>query len=211
MALFDKAYDDLGIEPLIGSALPTVDEGETLHRTLILYNDQFSDPAVTIEVEVSLEGTVYARGTQSGELSLGNHVEIPYSFQVPFRGGNTMEVALRTYKNESQTFEELKQFMITDTGASGTNDDSVTLNWASPTPTPSATRTPSPTLTVTATATAALTITSTPTSASTPTATARPSSTPTATATPTRTPTPTATSTPTAQELYLPLVSGAGE
>jgi peptidoglycan/xylan/chitin deacetylase (PgdA/CDA1 family) len=76
-------------------------------------------------------------------------------------------------------------------------------NTATPTPTPTATRTPSPTPTATATPTATPTNTPTPT----PTATNTPTATPTPTATDTPTPTPTFTHTPTPTPL-LPTPDG---
>jgi hypothetical protein len=110
VALFDKEYDDLGIAPYVtdltpGGTLPTVDAGATLNRTLILYNDEFRDTSVTIEVLVRSGDKVFARGTKTFEVPLGERIDIPCSFQVPYTGGREVDLVLRTSKGGAQTFE----------------------------------------------------------------------------------------------------------
>jgi hypothetical protein len=128
VALFDKAYDDLGIEPLRSGAYPAFDEGEQLSRTLILYNDELSDTTVTVEVVIQVEGTVYATGITTGTLELGEHVDIPYTFQVPYTGGSTVEVVLRTWKGDVKKFEEVKRFHVAENGA-GQSSSVVGIDW----------------------------------------------------------------------------------
>jgi hypothetical protein len=128
VALFDKAYDDLGIEPLRSSAYPTVDEGEQLSRTLILYNDELSDTTVTVEVVIQVEETVYATGITTGTLELGEHVDIPYEFEVPYTGDSIMEVVLRTWKGEVKKFEEARRFYVAEAGT-GETSEVVGIDW----------------------------------------------------------------------------------
>lgn len=138
VALFDKRYDELGIEPFISGKYPTVDEGATLNRTLILYNDEYRNTSVTAEVEIRAnvtdpatgEGwTTFAKGTRTYTVALGSHIDIPVSFQVP-KSGTTMEVVMRTKKDGVKTFQESRKFTILQTGASGSSSDAVTLGSA---------------------------------------------------------------------------------
>jgi len=119
VALFDKDYDDLGIDPLMKAEYPTVDAGATLERMLVLYNDEFSDTAVTVEVQVRSGDTTYATGKQTFDVPLGEHVDIPCTFQAPYVGGAQMNVVLATYKGGAKKFEEAKRFEVRDTGQRG--------------------------------------------------------------------------------------------
>jgi hypothetical protein len=127
VALFDKEYDDLGIEPLMSGECPQVEEGETLQRTLVLYNDEWADTSVTVEVEVRSGGTVHASGRKAVELALGEHTDIPCSFQVPNVGDAEMEMVLRTYKGGVKKFEEAKPFSVRATGRGGPGAEGVTI------------------------------------------------------------------------------------
>ncbi len=98
VALFDKAYDDLGVLPLMTHQWPEVIEGATLDRTLVLYNDDLSDTKVTFEVEIRAGSKTYASGKKTIDLPLGEHLDIPFSFQVPKVGGQEMQMVLSTYK-----------------------------------------------------------------------------------------------------------------
>lgn len=113
VALFDKEYDDLGIAPLMKHAWPEVIEGATLNRTLILYNDELHDTKVTFEVQIRSGSTTYATGQKTIELPLGEHVEIPFSFQVPKVAGQEMQMVLLTYKGGAKKFAEAKLFKVT--------------------------------------------------------------------------------------------------
>ncbi|HYG73666.1 MAG TPA: Ig-like domain-containing protein [Planctomycetota bacterium] len=133
VALFDKAYDDLGIAPYVtgttaGGTLPSVTEGTTLNRTLVLYNDEFSGTSITIECLVRIGSTVYASGTKTFTLTLGEHMDIPVSFQVPYVSANTtMEWVLRTYKGGVMKFEEPRRFTVVSNGTYGTSSNVVTI------------------------------------------------------------------------------------
>lgn len=122
VALFDKAYDALGVAPYItglaeGGTLPELTAGTREQRTLVLYNDEFHDTDVQYEVEVSVDGVVYASGRGEKQVPLGEHVEFDYAFDVPALPGRTMALTLRTWKGERQTFEESKRFRITGESA----------------------------------------------------------------------------------------------
>ncbi len=112
VALFDKEYDDLGITPLMTHQWPEVVEGATLNRTLVLYNDEFRDTKVTFEVQIRSGATTYASGKKTIDLPLGEHVDIPFSFQVPKVPGQEMQMVLSTYKNGVKKFEEVKIFKV---------------------------------------------------------------------------------------------------
>jgi hypothetical protein len=132
VALFDKDYDDLGTAPLMKGELPEVEEGAVLDRTLVLYNDEYRDTAVTVEVEVRSGGAIYASGRKTIELALGEHVDVPCSFQVPFVGAAQMEMVLRTYKGGVRKFEEARPFAVKAAGRTGRSADVVTFGDARP-------------------------------------------------------------------------------
>jgi hypothetical protein len=117
VALFDKAYDDLGIVPLMTHEWPEVVEGSTQNRTLVLYNDEFRDTKVTFEVQIRSGATTYASGKKTIDLPLGEHVDIPYAFVVPKVGGQEMQMVLSTYKDGVKKFEEAKVFKVTGADA----------------------------------------------------------------------------------------------
>jgi hypothetical protein len=117
VALFDKWYDDLGITPYVtgleaGGTLPVWKGGAKPNRTLILYNDEFRGTSIDIEVVLRSDSVVYAQGTQTLEVPLGEHVDIPYSFQVPYLNGKEAELVLRTFKNGQLKFKEIRRFLI---------------------------------------------------------------------------------------------------
>ncbi len=128
VALFDKAYDDLGIDPIANSVYPSVDEGVVANRTLVLYNDDWRETTITVSVQIMSGTTVYATGQRTYTVPLGGHLEIPYSFQVPYVGGAAIDVVLTTSKAGSQRFSEAKHFNVRDLGANGTSSSIVTLN-----------------------------------------------------------------------------------
>jgi len=127
VALFDKDYDDLGIAPLMQGELPTVNEGAVLNRTLVLYNDEYRDTSVAVEVEIRSGSKVYAAGKKTFEMPLGEHVDIPCSFQVPYVGGSQMDMVLMTYKGGVRKFTEAKRFNVRGAGQRGMSKDAVTL------------------------------------------------------------------------------------
>lgn len=131
VALFDKAYDDRGIAPLKDRTYPSVSAGSTLNRTLVLYNDEFSDTVVTIEVLVVSGTTEYARGARIFDTPLGSHRDIPCSFVAPMVGGATFDLVLRTTKGGTQRFEERYRFAVTGS-SSGNTSSAVTITGGRP-------------------------------------------------------------------------------
>jgi hypothetical protein len=127
VALFDKDYDDLGIAPLMQGQLPEVNEGALLKRTLVLYNDEHRDTSVTVEVQVRCGSQVHASGKKTIQLPLGEHVDIPCSFQVPYAGGSQMDLVLMTYKGGVRKFEEARRFSVRGTGGGGPSSPTVTF------------------------------------------------------------------------------------
>jgi len=134
VALFDRAYDELGLTPFVsgttaGGSLPSISEGSTQNRTLVLYNDEFANTTVNIECLVRIGTTVYASGTKQFTVALGEHASIPVSFQAPYIASNqTLEWVLRTYKNNTLKFEEVRKFNLQSTGANGASSSVVTIN-----------------------------------------------------------------------------------
>jgi len=131
VALFDKEYDNLGIDPLLYKNHPVVMAGDTLNRTLILYNDEFSDTVITIEVlikssefhqalyhyhgEKAPKQKIVARGIKTYFVALGEHVDIPYSFEVPaMKEGfvDYIDVELIARKKGEVKFKEAKRFAV---------------------------------------------------------------------------------------------------
>ncbi|MBN2348517.1 MAG: hypothetical protein JXJ22_06765, partial [Bacteroidales bacterium] len=131
VALFDKEYDGLGIKPLIYSFYPVLQAGDTINRTLILYNDEFEDTVITIEVLVKLSDfhmAVYhyngdktpkqkiaAQGTKTFIVPLGEHIDIPISFVVPaLREGfaDRIDIELIARKKGEIKFSETKSFSV---------------------------------------------------------------------------------------------------
>jgi len=132
VALFDKEYDDLGIAPYVtgttpGGTFPTVDEGATLNRTLILYNDEFRGASVTVEIVIKSGARIHATGMKTFDVPLGEHIDIPYSFQVPYVGGSEMEAVLMTRKGGVKKFEESRRFQVKKKGLSGRSSDRVAI------------------------------------------------------------------------------------
>lgn len=129
IALFDKAYDDLGIAPYVtglkpGGVLPFLTSGTIEKRTLVLYNDDFKNTGVQITVQIRVDGREQARGTKTFTVALGEHREIPLTFHVPAREKETVvELVLQTAKNNTLRFEEIRRFRVRGGGGAGTTNN----------------------------------------------------------------------------------------
>lgn len=131
VALFDKEYDDLGLLPLLYKNYPIMMEGDTLQRELVLYNDEFADTVISIEILVRSTDThqalydyngnqtpisrVVAQASQTYFVPLGEHVDIPYSLIVPsihegFLG--RIEIDLIARKKGEIKFKETLKFAL---------------------------------------------------------------------------------------------------
>jgi hypothetical protein len=112
VALFDREYDDLGIDALRKKEYPTLKGGTVVTRNLVLYNDDFSQDNIQVEVRLEVEGKILARDIQYIQLPLGEHSDITCELRVPFLDKGIMDLVLVTRKNGHLTFEEHKSFRI---------------------------------------------------------------------------------------------------
>jgi hypothetical protein len=128
VALFDINYDSLGIEPLMLHLYPVLKEGEVVNHILALYNDEFADTSISIEVVIKSSQTkevvttyrvsetytniTLAEGSGNYTVPLGEHIEIPYMFQVPKTPGLFIDVELVARKNGELKFKESKRYSI---------------------------------------------------------------------------------------------------
>ncbi len=112
VALFDYDYDGLGIAPLMDDIYPSLEAGAAVQRHLVLYNDEYRDQSVAIEVCLQSGGTIYATGTQTYDLPLGEHRDLTCSFWVPATGGQVLEIVLTTRKGGVIKFSEVKKFTV---------------------------------------------------------------------------------------------------
>ncbi|HYG76519.1 MAG TPA: Ig-like domain-containing protein [Planctomycetota bacterium] len=127
IAMFDMAYDKLGIKPFKDNILPAFNEGSQQTRRVVVFNDDYRNTSVTAEIELRVDGVSYAKGSRAYTIPIGSRVEFDYQFQAPHQGGRVLDVVLRTYKNNVKRFEEAKRFNLTDVGTSGTSSNVVTL------------------------------------------------------------------------------------
>lgn len=146
VALFDKAYDDLGIEPLLFEDYPELNAGDTTQRTLILYNDAFADTVIDIEVivrsswvyealsnyngETAMVQEVVAQGRKTFFVPLGTFIEVPVSFDVPpLRQGivDRLDVELIARKKGEIEFSEVITFELRGREFRGRVSDAVRI------------------------------------------------------------------------------------
>ena len=112
VALFDKEYDRLGLDPVAYGRYPAITAGEWVERKLVLYNDAFAGTEIRIEVTVNVDGKTYASGSRQVSLELGEHIELPCSFQVPSGASGRLDLVLRTFKGDEIKFEEARRFIL---------------------------------------------------------------------------------------------------
>jgi hypothetical protein len=123
VALFDSAYDDLGIAPRRNGAYPSVAAGAWVTRRLVLYNQEWRDTIVTERVSIRSADnlTEYASGTYTVRLDLGGQVMLTARFQVPYGTGGRMAMVLATEKSGQKRFEESNYFTVSGTGSGSTS------------------------------------------------------------------------------------------
>lgn len=112
VALFDKDYDDLGIDAIRKKSYPELKAGETEIRNLILYNDCFSEETVQVEVRLESKGKLLANDMRNIKLPLGDHLDIKCEFKVPGSENELLDFVLITRKSGKLTFQEYKKFRI---------------------------------------------------------------------------------------------------
>ncbi|HAM10561.1 MAG: hypothetical protein A2X04_06440 [Bacteroidetes bacterium GWF2_41_9] len=112
VALFDKDYDDLGIDVIRKKLYPDLKAGTTETRNLILYNDCFTDESVQVEVRLESQGKLLANDIRNIELTLGEHLDIRCEFSVPDTENEMLDLVLITRKKGKLTFQEYKKFRI---------------------------------------------------------------------------------------------------
>lgn len=129
VAAFDLQYDELGISPFVNATadgagvLPVIQAGSTRSSFDILYNDEFSDPSVTLDITIqSASGTIYGHGSKTFTVPLGEHIQVPYSFQVPNISGQELQLVQRTFKAGVKKFEETRRFTVSGTGSGTTSN-----------------------------------------------------------------------------------------
>jgi len=136
VAVFDKAYDELGIAPYVGAghefvgAWPEVDQGVWLDRALVVYNDDFNDNKVRVSLSLEVDGAVLANGEDTYEVGLGEHRDVPCRLQVPFGSGKTMKLLLRAFKGNQLRFEESRIFRLREAGRRGVSSNRILLGKA---------------------------------------------------------------------------------
>jgi hypothetical protein len=116
VALFDRDYDDLGIAPFVtgsipGGELPVLAGGARTERTLLLYNDEFSDRKIDIEVTVRMDDRAVARNRMTFEVEPGTHREIPCRVFVP-EGPGLLALEFKAFKGGVVRFEETRHFRV---------------------------------------------------------------------------------------------------
>ncbi|MFC2138679.1 glycoside hydrolase family 2 protein [Bacteroidota bacterium] len=146
VALFDKNYDDLGIGPLLYDNHPVVQAGDTINSTLILYNDEFSDTVITIEVLIKSseyhqalyhyhgyktpKQKIVSQGMKTYFVPLGEHIDIPYSYEVPaMKEGfiDFIDVELVARKKGKIKFKETIRYAVRNFKFKGETSNIVTL------------------------------------------------------------------------------------
>lgn len=124
VALFDKDYDDLGIDVLRKKLYPDLKAGAVEVRNLILYNDCFSQERVQIEVRLESKGMLLANDIRNIDLPPGEHLDIRCEFSVQASEHNLIDLVLITRKNGKLTFQESKRFRLITAPRKGVSEKS---------------------------------------------------------------------------------------
>jgi len=105
VAVFDKAYDALGPFP----KPPELRVGQATARTLIVYNDTFTDEDVTVQWTVELDGKRIAGAEVALQIPLGGHTELEIGFRPPQAG--PVALTLISQKQGQECFRDTKRFV----------------------------------------------------------------------------------------------------
>jgi hypothetical protein len=106
VAVFDKDYDSLGPFP----NPPTLKAGEPVKRTLIVYNDAFSDEIVELRWRAVLEDKPIAGEKHNLEIPLGGHAIVDITFTPPTVGQLRLELV--SAKGGKEQFQDNRRFTV---------------------------------------------------------------------------------------------------
>jgi hypothetical protein len=106
IAVFDKDYDALGPFP----KPPVLKAGETARRTLIVYNDAFSDEQVEARWSATLDGKAISGEKRGLQIPLGGHVNFEIAFTPPQAGELRLELA--SAKANREQFKDTRVFLV---------------------------------------------------------------------------------------------------
>jgi hypothetical protein len=105
VAVFDKEYDALGPFP----EPPRLKVGRPARRTLIVYNDTFSDERVEVAWEARAGDGSLAGKSQELTIPLGGHVTLDIAF-TPDRAGE-VSLILTSRKGGKEQFRDARRFL----------------------------------------------------------------------------------------------------
>ena len=106
VAVFDKDYDALGPFP----KPPTLKAGAPVRRTLIVYNDAFSDETVELRWRAILEEKPIAGEKRSLDIPLGGHATVDITFTPPTVGELRLELV--SAKGGKEQFQDNRLFIV---------------------------------------------------------------------------------------------------
>jgi len=106
LAVFDKAYDELGPFP----KPPKLKAGASAARTLIVYNDAFSDETVELRWQATQEGKRIAGETRPLKIPLGGHALVDITFTPPAAGELFLDLA--SAKGGKEQFQDRRVFLV---------------------------------------------------------------------------------------------------
>jgi hypothetical protein len=136
IAVFDKGYYEYDEIP----STPAYDEGQTLYRTVILFNDDYTGETVEVQWRVLLDGQVQESGSFTETLALGSHKEKSVVFHAPYVPEDSPFLfELSSWKSGQQRFRETYRFISRYLGSSAPspvtdlqisrNGGQATLSW----------------------------------------------------------------------------------
>jgi hypothetical protein len=106
IAVFDKDYDALGPFP----QPPKLKIGEAVNRTLIVYNDAFSDEKVTVRWSANLGSQTIAHETRTLGIPLGGHAILEITFKPTISG--KLRLDLTTSKGGQEQYKDTRTFLV---------------------------------------------------------------------------------------------------